>query len=162
MTQSLYPTDTRTVKASTYQNMTARAAQMASEYHVADERKTRTGFEIVLHGNSTDKSHTLAVSDYQVSCDCRGFHFFETCAHCLALPTLHISFAASLNLEIESCEKRESFLIDKDIEKGLAMMEGVELVEVQGRLKGLVKCGMITDAISATFRLHAKLKGGKE
>jgi len=153
--QTVYPTDTRTVKASTYQNMTARAAQMASEYHIHDERTTRTGFEIVLHGNSTDKSHTLAVSDYQVSCDCRSFFYFGACSHCLALPALHVSFASSLNLEIASCEKRENFLIDKDIEKGLAMRESVEMKELQGRLVGLSRCGTITDAISALFRLHA-------
>ena len=155
MTQSLYPTDARTVKASTYQNMTARAAQMASEYHIADERKTRTGYEIVLHGNSTDKTHTLAVSECRIECDCRSFFYFGACSHCLALPALHVSFASSLNIEIASCEKREDFLIDKDIEAGLAMREGVELVELQGRLVGLSRCGMITDAISATFRLHA-------
>jgi len=128
---------------------------MASEYHVADERKTRTGFEIVLHGNQSDKTHTLAVSECRIECDCRSFFYFGACSHCLALPALHVSFASSLNIEIASCEKRENFLIDKDIEKGLAMRESVEMKELQGRLKGLVKCGTITDAISATFRLHA-------
>ena len=163
MTSTLYPNSPiRTIPAHTFAAITARAGWLADEYHIHNVAPCRDGrYEIELHDNDNDKVHFLYVTDTETTCDCRGYAVREMCSHSVGLPRMMVSFSALTNLRIETNEKRESFLIDKDIEQGISLEKQIELKAKQGELTVLAKIGTNNDSILRAFRVQNMAQNAK-
>lgn len=145
-----------TISASLYDSIQTIAAHIAEKYHVHDIGNMGDGTrKVTIAANDGDGMHELFVSDWNKPCDCRGFDIRGICSHSEGLSILTTSFTAEVNTRIADKEKRENFLIDKDIEGRCSAMELVELGALGKELCLLYRIGTDCDAVAQSLRLQA-------